>query len=64
MREVGVRRQASGPLCLKEVLPMSKLNLGSTKELLCLRLQCGVAVLKRFVSLSGVMLLFPLYIKT
>ena len=38
LREVGVSSHANGPLYLKEFLPMSKLNLSSTKCLLFPRL--------------------------
>ena len=33
---------------LKEILPMSRFNLGSTRDLPLLRLWCRLALLKRF----------------
>ena len=62
--EDGSRFHASGPLYLKVVLPISKLNLGDIKELVFRKLYARELVLglKRPIILSEVRLYWTLYI--
>lgn len=59
---VGVSSQTRRPLYLNEFLAMSRFYLGRTKGLLFLRLQRGWEILKRFVILAEVVVLFTLHI--
>ena len=62
--EDGSRFHANGPLYLKVVLPLSKLNLGDIKELVFRKLSARELVLglKRPIILSEVRLYWTLYI--
>ena len=62
--EDGSRFHANGPLYLKVVLPISKLNLGDIKELVFRKLYARELVLgrKRPIILSEVRLYWTLYI--